>query len=121
MKFKHSKDRRDWQNLPAPCDKTANARLKDLVRWIDDFCKLVGWGEITITSYYRPDDKRSYHSILQAADIRSKDKPELFKTIMVVLRWLLRQSDADLHIWPHKDLWGEPQEHVHIAIKDGKI
>ncbi len=121
MLFKHDKDRRQWGLNDLPGDKAANARLRELVGLIDQFSRLAGWGPITITSYYRPNNKNSYHSICQAVDIRTKDKPVEFKTYVGALGSVLRELDKTLQIYTHKELWGKPHEHFHIAIKDGKI
>lgn len=121
MEFKYDRDRRQWYDQPTACDKAANAKLKMLVGWVDVFCKLMGWGPITITSYWRPDDKKSYHSILQAVDIRSKDKPPELRTYLVGFESVLKRGDPTLQIYMHEELIGQPNEHIHIAVKDGKL
>ena len=121
MNFKRDKDRREWGLDSLSCDKAANARLRELVALIDQFSRLAGWGPITITSYYRPGDKDSYHHILQAVDIRTKDKPPEFKAYISALGSVLHEIDPTLQILPHKELYGTIHEPFHIAIKDGKI
>lgn len=121
MEFKHLRDRRVWSQGIMPYDKAANARLKELVGLIDQFSILAGWGPITVTSYFRPDDKDSYHSLHQAVDIRTRDKPVDFKAKVGALGSILWSIDRRLQIFAHVELWGKPQEHFHIAIKDGKI
>ena len=119
--FKHSKDRRAWNNVPVACDKEANATLRVFVRWVADLSELLGFGDITITSYWRSDDNGSYHSILQAADIRTKDKPYLWKIAFVMLKPIFSLMKPEIHINYHKELWGKAQEHIHLAIKNGAL
>lgn len=123
MLFKYDRDRDCWYNLTLPqkYDKVANAKLKKLVGWVDVFCQLMGWGEITVTSYWRPDDEKSYHSILQAADMRMRDKPQSLRAYLAGFESILRQRDETLQIYQHEELIGKPDEHIHIAVKDGKI
>ena len=122
MRIKHSRDRGHWNNAPLEnYNKQANSIVRGTIRWIDDLCKLLGWGDITLTSYFRPDDEDSYHSILQAGDIRSKDKPYLFKIIMGILGSIFKMAGSNIQIYVHRELWDKPQEHIHIAYKDGAI
>lgn len=121
MKYKTALIRADWDRGADQFDGVAVKRLRLLVQWIDIFCQMVGWGEITITSYYRPESTNSYHSVGQAVDIRTRDKPDNFKYVMMAFRYTIRAIDKQLWINPHKELWGEPQEHIHVAIEDGKI
>ena len=121
MRFKHPDDERDFLSQPAPCNVAANARLKELIAFIERFTQMTGSGEITITSYYRPLDQDSYHSILQAADIRTKDKPESWKVAMGHLSLALKAIDPTLQIYMHPELKGTSDEHIHVAIKDGAI
>ncbi len=121
MQFKHAQDERDYCTQPAACNLVANVRLKELLNWIDQYTRLTGCGEITITSYYRPDDTDSNHSILQAADIRTKDKPQKWKEGMKLLSQALAIHDKSLQIYLHPELTGTDQEHYHIAIKDGVV
>jgi len=122
MKFKHDRDAKHWGIPPEiDYDATALAKLERLVRWVDMFSCMMGWGEITITSFFRPDDKKSYHSILQAVDIRTRDKPAEFLTSMVILRDVLKANNPELQIYMHKELWGKPNQHIHLGIKDGKL
>lgn len=118
MQFKHAQDEKDYHGQPAACDLAANIRLKSLLGWIDQFTRMSGQGEIMITSYYRPEDHDSYHSILQAADIRTKDKPEAWKRSMTLLSQALALLDPTLQIYLHPELAGTPMEHYHIAIKN---
>ena len=121
MRFKHPQDERDYLSQPAACNLIANARLKELISLIERFTQVTGCGEITITSYFRPDDRGSYHSILQAADIRSKDKPESWQEAIGFLSLAFKAVDPSLQIYMHPDLKGTPDEHIHVAIKDGAI
>lgn len=123
MLFKHDRDRDCWYNLvlPQKYDKAANAKLRQLVGWFDVFCQLMGWGQVTVTSYWRPDDAGSYHSILQAADIRTHDKPREIFTYAQAFESVLRTADKTLQLYTHPDLMDTPNEHIHIAVKDGKI
>ena len=89
--------------------------------FLDSFSVLCGWGGVTITSLYRPRDLDSYHSILQAADIRTRDKPPMFRWALVMMSAILKMVDPHLQIYVHRELWGKPHEHIHIAIKDGKL
>lgn len=122
MRFKHETDQRDWDNqIPERFDVKQGNRLRSLVKWLDQFCVLVGWGEVTVTSYFRPTDADSYHSIYQAADLRTHDKPMAFKTMALLFDQIFKWAGTDLQVYAHKELWGKPEEHIHVAVKDGKI
>ena len=119
MRFKYNRDRRDWAEQPIPCDKNANAKLKALAHWIDDFCKLVGLSGVTITSYYRPGDPKD-HGKLQALDIRLHDKPPQFVAICRFLEQCLTAIDPNFQIYTHPELIGKPDQHIHIAYRTKK-
>jgi hypothetical protein len=121
MRFKYPNDERDFLSQPAACNLLANAKLKELIALIERFTRVTGCGEITITSYYRPLDYDSYHSILQAADIRSKDKPNSWKEGIGYLSLACKAVEPTLQIYMHPELKGTPGEHIHVAIKDGAI
>jgi hypothetical protein len=121
MRFKHPDDERDFLSQPVSCNLSANAKLKELIAFIERFTQMTGCGEITITSYYRPMDRNSYHSILQAADIRTKDKPDSWKKAIGLLSLACMAVSPTLQIFMHPELKGSPDEHIHVAIKDGAI
>jgi len=122
MDWKHARDEREYIHTPVGMDKSAVNKLKMLAQWIDQFCLMMDWGQVVITSFYRPDDKDSYHSICQAADIRSKDKPGAFRTSIRLLSWVLKVTPGHcFQIYTHEELVGRAQEHIHLAWKDGKI
>ena len=121
MQFKHPNDEQDFLSQPAACNLAANVKLKELIGLIERFTQITGCGEITITSYYRPLDHNSYHSILQAADIRTKDKPETWKEAIGFLSLALKAIDPSLQIYMHPELKGTLDEHIHVAIKDEAI
>lgn len=121
MQFKHTRDAQEYTNLRPNGDQISHEKLKRLVVLVDQFTLLAGCGEIMITSYFRPDDADSYHSRLQAADIRSKDKPDRWKTAMAHLARAVAAVDPALLIYLHPELVGTTQEHVHLAVNDGSI
>ena len=121
--FKHTTDEAEWKIHPkgVPYNEIANRNLKRLVSFIGALTVLFGWGPVHITSYWRPKDEDSYHSIFQAADIRVHDKPKNFKTILSFLIPILRMVDKNLQIYLHYELDGKPMDHVHLAYKDGSL
>ena len=121
MRFKTNKDESLWNADPTCKDKAANAKLKAVVQTVDLFSQVTGNGEITITSYWRPQNARSYHSILQAVDIRVRDKKRAFYWGMETLGKLLRQFDEQIQFDLHKSLYGKPQQHIHVEIDTGTI
>ena len=121
MQFKHPNDEQEFLTQPAACNLVANTKLKELIALIERFTQITGCGEITITSYYRPLDHDSYHSILQAVDIRSKDKPESWKVAIGLLSLALKAVAPTFQIHMHPELKGTHDEHIHVAIKDGAI
>ncbi|MEA1998218.1 MAG: hypothetical protein U9N61_02680 [Euryarchaeota archaeon] len=122
MRFKHGRDRKDYYGPPRmEYDRAANAKLKRVLKFIDDFSQLTHCGEITITSYYREGDPK-LHGIWQAADIRCHewDKPRWWYRVMELVGWLLSQRDNQIIVYRHLALLGKPNEHIHIGIKTEK-
>lgn len=116
MKFKTNKDKSLWDASTTCKDKDANAKLKAVVQIVDLFSQVTGNGEITITSYWRPQNTRSFHSILQAVDIRVRDKTLAFYWGMEALGKLLRQFDEQIQFDMHKPLYKTKDRHIHIEI-----
>ena len=129
MRFRHhsnpdDKARNDqywFNNPPSSIDYEAFGRLRELLAWVDEFTRLCGEGEIVVTSFFRTEDRSSYHSICQAADIRSKDKSVQWWDAMSQLSKAVRVSSPDLQIFMHPELKGKDQEHIHVAIKNGAL
>lgn len=83
---------------------------------IDDICQILGMGEITITDYLRPDPK-SLHSLGLAADIRVKDKPILMYLVLHTICKAIESVDKRLRTNFHYDIYGKPNQHIHIEVR----
>ena len=119
MKFKENKDESAWNADLTYRNPAANAKLRAVASLVDQFSQVTGNGEITITEYIRPGARRSHHSILQAVDIRVRDKTRAFYWGMEILGKLLRQFDEQIQFDMHKPLYGKPEQHIHVEIDTG--
>ena len=98
----------------------ANVKLEKVVGLIDDISQLLGEGEITITSFLRPRNMNSYHSVGQAKDIRTHDKSANWLVAMRALYNILR-IDPEIQFVFHDELIGTPNAHLHVEIDDGSL
>lgn len=120
MKIKETeKDiKRDWPQLDKFPTKE-NLELRQMVEIIDKLSQLMGCGEITITSYYRP-DPHSLHGYGQAVDIRVKDKSSAWYFGMNLFGLALSLWNPRFRINPHLNLFREPHQHIHLEIRNEK-
>lgn len=122
MKFKNDKDAEQWRSPPVieGANPPMMSRLQEYAHVIDQFSRLIGGGEITVTCYFRPGDK-GYHGKLYALDIRTKDKSRRWKDAMLRLFIAVRRGDPQLQFDSHPELRGKPQEHFHIEVDDNSL
>ena len=122
MRYKSEVLKQEWeQGDPPPDRRQAWKLLKQFVQVLDILSVILGFGEITVTDLLRaPKQKKSYHAVWQAADIRSKDKPLAWKCFMWSLGVLIASVNWRFQIYPHFEEWGKPNEHFHIAIRIGE-
>ena len=135
IQFKYSEDRAIWKALCAFLDNVGDGerfrhlnvntlrKLRYALEAVDAVSIAIGCGDITITSLYRPHDKDSYHSKLQAGDVRSKDKPPRWLWSMERLGKILRENDDQIQLDMHKSLEESkhPNRHLHWEVDTGDI
>ena len=122
MKFKHDRDAEHWRSPPViqHGDPHNIAKLQDLIHVIDIFSRLMGEGEVVLTSYYREGDPK-YHGKLQAGDLRTKDKSAKWKAAMAHFAKAVRKGDDELQLDFHVELIGTPNEHLHVEVDDNSL
>ena len=135
MKFKYQRDQAIWAALCAFLDHIGSGerfrylnvdalqKLRCTLEAVDAVSVAIGCGEVTVTSLYRPDDTDSYHSKLQAGDLRSKDKPPRWLSAMELLGKILRENDDQIQLDMHKSLEESkhPNRHLHWEVDTGDI
>ena len=120
IRFKYGSDEHDWSYSPPGLmgfDVDANKMLRVAVGMLAALFALAGWGHLLITSYFRPMDRKSQHSKMEAVDIRTHDKPKGFWIIMSALRKVLLLCCPMVYLNLHNELRGAKDEHLHLAIK----
>jgi len=123
MKFKHNKDQEDWivYSNPNPATPKAVMRLQRIVKALDAITVAAGHSEIIVTSYLRPNNQNSYHSLGQAADIRIHDHSMLWRLAICKIGEALRTLNNQIQMVPHYELWNKENEHIHIEVDDGSL
>ena len=123
MRFKTESLKDDWEHGDCPSERLKGWKmLKQFIQLLDLLSVLLGFGEITVTDLLRKPNpnKLSYHAVWQAGDIRSKDKPLVWKCFMVAIGTLISSVNWRFQIYPHFESWGKPNENFHIAIRIGE-
>lgn len=100
-----------------------NLKLRRYVYILETISDLLGFGELTITDYMRHGDKyiHSLHHVKyggRAADIRVRDKPALWYWMMVAIGKAIEIGNKQFRMNPHFELYGQPQQHIHIEIRE---
>jgi len=123
MKFKHTKDQEDWIECsnPTPMAPKAVVRLQRLVKALDAITVAAGHPELIVTSYLRPNNKNSYHSVGQAIDIRVHDHSMSWRLAICKIGEALKALNAQIQMVPHYELWNKENEHIHIEYDDGSL
>ena len=116
MKFKTDQIKRDYQDMSIK-PSANNIILRQFVQLLESVSKLTGHGELTITDYLRNDPK-SLHHYGRALDIRVRDKDKTWYWGMRMLGKALWIMSKRLRLNPHIKLYGQPQQHIHIEIRD---
>lgn len=109
-------------------DRLMGELLEYLAR-IDRVSIAAGYGEITVTCVIRPYNpaKKSYHSgtpadpMVQGGDIRTKDKPDGFRDLVIAVGKQMRRENPRWQMDPHPELVGTENEHIHIEVDDGSL
>ena len=96
-------------------------KLMKVIDVINVMSELIGYRSVTITSFLRKADYKSYHSEGLAVDIRTHDKDPEWISAVRVLSNVLKSFDKELYFNFHDELKGTGREHIHIAIKDGSL
>ncbi len=123
MIFKTTEDELNWDQKPAPKALRLFVELSDTYRQgLDDH-------EITITEFIADwRNSPSYHPLGRAVDIRTKDMTEDIKLKMLsamksfaeLINQHLLSFGEDIQIVEHRELWGKPQEHIHVEQDNRK-
>jgi len=123
MKFKYSKDQEDWieYSNPSPATRKAVIRLQRVIKVLDAITLATGHSEIIVTSYLRPDNQNSYHSLGQAADIRINDHSICWRLAMCKIGEALKALNAQIQMVPHYELWNKENEHFHVEVDDQSL
>ena len=122
MKFKNEIDAEFWyqrcgQNPPY----TPFVTLRRIAAAIDDLSIATGHGEIVVTSFLRPDDRKSYHSKGQAIDIRVRDKSPRWFEAMMLLKFALQRLDPQVQMVMHLEEYNKENSHIHCEIDNGSL
>lgn len=126
MRFKTEEIERQWAQESPPFALKLLAELMDKYRrWCLDGSPL------TVTEFIADRQHKSYHPKGQAFDGRLNDFENgdhrmLFiefarDAAAFVTKWFLRKRklNGELQIDPHPELWGKPEQHIHIELDDG--
>ena len=118
MKFKDRLDHKDYRDIVL-WGSRENIELRKLIEIIDQLSIDSGHGEITITSYIRP-NKNSLHHYGQAVDIRVKDKPVSWYIAITELGKALALFDKRWRINPHYELYRQEHQHIHLEVRTNR-
>ena len=121
MICKHGKEQRETYN------REAHPVLKAVVAYIDGLSavlyytlgKKMGHPEVTVTSFYRPPKPGhpSFHSKYQALDVRTNDRPFIWK--QTIIDHLKKLQEIDHRIQFVLEDKGNWNEHLHIEFDTG--
>ena len=120
MLWKSEQDKKDWENLsdsPCPYHKL----LRQFVQVVELISILTGHGELTMTSFIRLNNLHSLHYYARALDIRVKDKSQWFYYPMCLIGLALGLMNENIRMNPHNELYGKPEQHIHIEIRSRKV
>ena len=142
MQFPTNDIRRDWMDAPKLGAKHS-ALLKKVLHTIDTVTQLTHGYELMITSFMRPNDLKSYHSIGQGVDIRTWDMPVGLRPldhramfmmsdgeILELLRKFKNHDKQVQHQFEPQILGHHPEsgkitilkgEHIHIEVDDNSL
>lgn len=124
MRFKHDKDRKQFENPPVFVDVAAHFVLRCTVQIIDLISVVFGCGEIWITCYIADRSYKSQHPMGLAIDIRCHQtgegsKPRKWYYAMEVLGRMLNMLNDNIMFVMHSHQYGTPNEHVHVHVLNG--
>ncbi len=123
MKFKKPEIETQWKEKPPP------KALFVFVELTDRYRQALDGKEITITEFIDTSrNNPSYHPLGRAVDIRIRDMSE--DTLMKLLKAMhsfasllnehLLSFGEDIQVIEHRELWGKPQQHIHIECDNRK-
>ena len=118
MKFKYDKDRDDYRMITGRYASESNAWLRLWAEWLDKMSVILGYGELTVTSYIRPEDVHSRHCSGKALDIRVKDKPTIWYMSMVTICKAMEMLNRRFHVNPHYGFFRMKDQHIHIEVRE---
>lgn len=117
MKWKNPKDEQEWHSHSYAPDTIEEG---ELLRWyimtLDNISVMLGFDEITITSFVRLNNKKSWHYWGRALDMRIKDKSTEWYLAMIAIGNAFKQLDSRLFMQPHVELFRKDHQHIHIHI-----
>ena len=118
MIFKHDSDREDYRFITGEYASESNAWLRLWVEIMDRLSVMLGFGEITVTSYIRPDDDGSAHHDAKAIDGRVKDKPVVWYFGMVMIGKTIQMMNRRFRTVAHFKDFRRKQQHIHWEVRD---
>lgn len=124
MLYKTEQIEKDW-NFYSATNPTAQYmpfhRLRRVVCAIDDISIAAGCGPITITSFMRQGNPKSYHSKGQAVDIGIHKKPRQWLEAMYAFKLVLSRLNPQMQLVTHLKLLNSPNEHFHLELDDNSL
>ena len=118
MKFKSKKDKEQYNSLGGEYASESNLLLRQFIDVLEAITVMLGLSELVITSYIRKDNIYSLHYYGRALDIRVWDHPVIWYWAMTLIGMAITLIDSRFRMNPHTELYGKPQQHIHIEIRD---
>ena len=117
MLWKDIQNKKDWDNLlDSPCP--FHQKLRQYVYLLDLLSLMLGFGELTITSFIRLDNTKSLHYYARALDIRVKDKSAYFYWGMSMIGQAIFAMNKQFRMNCHMELYNKIHQHIHIEIRE---
>jgi len=121
MKYKTDKIKRDYNDI-GKYPSVENGILRWFIEALELISIMLGFGELTITSYIRDVKKypKSLHPYGRALDFRVRDKPTIWYWGMCLIGMAIGLMNRRFRMNPHHELYGKDEQHIHIEIRDKK-
>ena len=123
MNFKEPTDLAAWERYEHPEESTPEGiqRMMRVVVGVDELLRGIGQPGLTITSFIRAGDEKSYHSIGQAVDIRIRGLAWPWRLAVWGIFKALRKLDPRIQLDPHWDNVNKTNQHFHFEYDDGAL
>ncbi len=117
MIFVNDQDRADYEDLTLYASEE-NTMLRQFFQVLETISKLTGHGELTVTSYVRRTNKKSFHYWARALDFRIKDELTIFYLGMIMVGKAFEFFNPRFRMQPHPELFRKSGQHIHIEIRN---